>query len=73
MDEEGNPVHLEPLLETMRYQYEERQTLVENGSHVLQLDQLNAELFYPQQVETAKTTEIVQCMTCEVAEYILKE
>ena len=42
-------------------------------SKVLPIDQLNAELFYPQRPENVETTETVQLMACEVAECIIKE
>jgi hypothetical protein len=57
----------------MRYQFEERQTPAIDGSKVLPIDQLNAELFYPQRPENVETTETVQLMACEVAECIIKE
>ena len=37
------------------------------------MDQLNAELFYPQRKENVETTKTLQLMACEVAECILKE
>ena len=57
-DGEGNPAPLEPLEEAMRYQFEERQTPAIDGSKVLPIDQLNAELFYPQRPENVETLKL---------------
>jgi hypothetical protein len=72
-DREGNPAPLEPLEEVMHYQFEERQTPAIEGSKVLSIDQLNAELLYPQRLENVETTETVQLMACKVAECTIKE
>ena len=72
-DSEGNPAPLPPLQEAMKYQYEEKQTVVIDGSKVLPHDQLNAEMFYPSRLENQQTTELVKELACEVAECILTE
>ena len=64
---------VDTLEEAMHYQYEEKQTPTIDGSKALPMDQLNAELFYPQRKENVETNKIVQLMACEVAECILKE
>ena len=58
-DGERKAAPLEPLEEAMHCQFEERQTPARDGSKVLPIDQLNAELFYPQRLENVETTEPV--------------
>ena len=67
-NDEGKAGPLDALEEAMHYQYEEKQTPTIDGSKALPMDQLNAELFYPQ-----RSTKTAQLMACEVAECILKE
>jgi hypothetical protein len=55
-DEDGNLCPLPPLQETMKYQYEERQTNALGGSKVLLFDLLNAEIFYPERQENKDST-----------------
>ena len=73
IDSVGNPAPLPPLQETMKYQYEEKQTVAVDGSRVLPYDQLNTEMFYPVRPENQHTTHLVKEMACEVGECILKE
>ena len=47
-DEDGNDGPLEPLVEAMKYKFEDKITPAVDGSKVLPYDQLNAELFYPE-------------------------
>ena len=72
-NDKGEVGPLDTLEEALHYQYEEKQTPTIDGSKALPMDQLNAELFYPQRKENVETTKIVQLMACEVAECILKE
>ena len=61
-DDQGNDVPLEPLVDAMKYQFEEKQTNTLDGSKVLPFDILNAELFYPDRKENKATTELVKKM-----------
>jgi hypothetical protein len=67
-NDKGEVGPLDALEEALHYQYEEKQTPTIDGSKALPMDQLNAELFYPQW-----STKTVQLMACEVAECVLKE
>jgi hypothetical protein len=71
--ERGEVGPLDALEEAMHYQYERKQTPTIDGSKSLPMDQLNAELLYPQQKENCETNKIVQLMACEVAKCILKK
>ena len=72
-DEEGNDVPLEPLVDAMRYQFEEKQTPRIDGSKVLPFDTLNAELFYPDRKENKATTSTVTKMAVELASCLREE
>ena len=72
-DEDGNDVPLEPLVDAMKYQYEEKQTPAVDGSKVLPFDQLNAELFYPDQKENKATTDTAKKMAVELSNCLLQE
>jgi hypothetical protein len=67
-NDKGEVGPLDALEEALHYQYEEKQTATIDGSKALSMDQLNAEVFYPQW-----STKTVQLMACEVAECVLKE
>ena len=67
-NDKGEVGPLDALEEALHYQYEEKQTPTIDGSKALSMDQLNAEVFYPQW-----STKTVQLMACEVAECVLKE
>ncbi len=73
IDSKGNPAPLPTLQKSMKYQYEQKQTVAVDVSKVLPHDQLNAEMFYPVQPESQQTTDVVKVMALVVAECILKE
>ena len=72
-DEDGNYGPLEPLVEVMKYKFEEKMTTAVDGSKVLPYDQLNAELFYPEREENKATTTLVEKMAVELAVCMLQE
>ena len=72
-DYNGNKAPLEPLVDAMVYQFEEKKTSAMDGSKVLPFDQLNAELFYSERQEKKDTTRFVEKLVVEVAQYFLQE
>jgi len=72
-DEDGNDGPLEPLVEAMKYKFEDKITPAVDGSKVLPYDQLNAELFYPDREENKATTTLVEKMAVELAVCMLQE
>ena len=66
-------VHLEPLVDAMKYQFEQKQTPAVDGSKVLPFDTLNAELFYPDRKENKATIDTVKKMAVELANCLLQE
>ena len=61
-DENGNRIPLQPLVDAMKFSFEEKETSTLDGSKVLPFDLLNDELFYPKRDKNNSTTELVEKM-----------
>ena len=72
-DSNGDEAPLEPLVDAMVYQFEEKKTSAMDGSKVLPFDQLNAELFYSERQENKDTTRFVEKFVVEVVQCFLQE
>lgn len=72
-NEDGEQCPLQPLVDAMKFQFEEKQTTTMDGSKVLPFDQLNAELFYPDRKENIETTDTVLSMAVEMAKCMIEE
>ena len=73
VDEDRNIAPLDALQQYMNFMFEEKQTNTVDGSKVVPLNQILAELLYPQRKENIATTQFVKQLVVEVAQVVLRE